>query len=62
MYGLLWRVCVDANGKGYTMALSFGGPHLGKIYNEIKHKGKLGIKTLSKETHTVKSSTFGSYT
>jgi hypothetical protein len=62
MYGLLWRVCVDANGKGYTMALSFRGPCLDTIYVEIKHKGKLGIKTLSMEIHTVKSSTFGSYT
>jgi hypothetical protein len=53
---------MDANGKGYTMALSFGGPCLETIYVEIKHKGKLGIKTLSMDTHTVKSSTFGSCT
>jgi hypothetical protein len=30
---------MDANGKGYTMALSFGGPCLETKYVEIKHKG-----------------------
>jgi hypothetical protein len=49
MYGLLWRVRVDANRKGYTIALSFGGRRLETIYVEIKHKEKFGIKTLSME-------------
>jgi hypothetical protein len=50
---------MDANGKGHMMALSFGGPRLETRYIEIKHKGNLGIKTLSMETHIVKSPTFG---
>jgi hypothetical protein len=59
IYGLFQRVLMDANGKGHMMALSFGGPRLETRYIEIKHKGNLGIKTLSMETHIVKSPTFG---
>jgi hypothetical protein len=57
--GLLWRVRVDANEKGNTMALTFRSPRLQTRYSETKHKWNLGMKTLSMETHVVKTSTFG---
>jgi hypothetical protein len=62
IYGLLRRVRVDANRKGHTIAFTFKGPRLETRYSETKHKWNVGIKTLSMETHTVKSSSFGSYT
>jgi hypothetical protein len=39
--------------QGHIISVSFGVPRLETRYVEIKHKGNRGIKTLSKETHTV---------
>jgi hypothetical protein len=38
----------------HIKSLSFGGPRLETGHGGTKHKGNLGIKTLSMETHIVK--------
>jgi hypothetical protein len=59
IYGLFWRVLMDANGKGRMMALSFGGPRLETRYAETKHKWDREIEALSMKTHIVDVINFG---
>jgi hypothetical protein len=51
--GLFWRVRVDSNRKGHTIALSFGSSHKETSYVETKHQWNLRIEALSTKTHVV---------
>jgi hypothetical protein len=53
IYGLFWRVLMNATNIGHIISLSFGGPRLETRYVETKHKRNLGTEALSTNTHVV---------